>query len=1004
MRLLNIMKFLRLMLCGVLFSTYHSFAQSYLVHTCNENDGLSNSAVYDVAQDTTGNLWFATRAGISVYDGTEWRTYTVEQGLPATSYSKVLVDEKGIVWILPHAPNLTISYLNKNQWHSLPRLDITASVNNFSSIEVVYCNEKRLIFIGTDNAGVYQFAEEKWNQITVDQGLLSNQITGLAFLEGKLFIATDKGISILDNNIIDNSWNEKIYLPTRKIVGIATENTNNSLDYRFWLHGGDWIGYVERDSFYLFAEDVKSIFSNQGYYLELQPDFMGGIFYGNSFDIYYIRKSFGHVERLGRTSGLITEGATSFLFDREKNLWITSARGISKIQSMRFKNYHKEHGLLENEVTAIAEIEPGKFVFGHENGLTFFKNKRFRTLSFLKDKPESEVRSRVLDLKVDHEQNIWIAASMLGLAKIKQDGKIEWFREEAGFEGIVSSVLEDRQNRIWVSDRQGLHFFNGKKFVRLNITNLPATETGRLFPYIRKIFQGSGNSIYLATVGKGVFVYKTNAWTQFLCSQDSRANNVYSILTDSQDRTWVGTLAGLFTLQDNSLVKYHSNNFEINRPVYLIIEDTKKRLWFGTDNGVIRWDDNESHEYTIYQGFVGQETNRAAGLIDSEGQVWIGADLGVSCYQEDFDYGQQDILPPSLELLYIDVAGEKLPLDKVNKLSYFRNTFIFHFRGISFLGEKAIHYRFKLEGYDNDWLFENRPYTQQVRYTNVSPGKYKFHIQAQNSFGSWSAIKSSEFIIISKAFWNTTWFRLIVILTLITTLMLIYFGRVSLLKQKQRTQQAFSSRLIEEIEKGRERIASELHDSLGQNLLITKNEITECLNAESLPEACASNLKEISSLVSESIHEVREIAYNLHPHQLDRLGLTKAIESMMNKVSNSTATIFSLEIENVDGLVAKENEIHIYRIIQEGLNNVIRHAEAKNVWIKISRAEDFVQILIKDDGKGFAMENYDSEPIPSRGLGLAGIAERVKILNGNWNIGTTRKKGTSLKITIPVKE
>ncbi len=953
--------------------------------------------VYDVTQDTLGQLWFATRAGISVYDGSQWKSYTVVDGLPATNYSKVLIDDKGLIWILPYAPNLAISFFDNEVWSNLPKPKIYGNVSNFSSFGVTYLEQKRIVFVGTDNAGLYRFADGQWKQITVDHGLLSNQINGIVVYKGKLFIATDKGISILNGEHIDNSWNDRLHLPSKKIVGIALENEHDKI----WLHGENWIGYIEDLNFHLFSKDVKCILDKLNHHIFLQPDLKGGIFYGNMYDVYHIEKRFGVIERLGRISGLITEGATSFLLDREKNLWITSQRGVSKVQSMRFKNYRKDHGLLENEVTAITEIESGKIIFGHENGLTFLENHRFRTLSFWKDKPGSEVRSRVLDLKVDQQKNIWVAASMLGLAKIRQEGRIEWFRKEAGFEGIVTSVLVDRQNRIWVSDRNGLHFFNGEKFVLFDIGILPTTETGRLFPFIRKIFQGPDTSLYLATSGKGMYLYKNNRWTQYIFIQDNRANNVYYILTDSRGRIWIGTLAGLFTLHNDNLIKYKSSNFEINRPVYLIVEDSKNRIWFGTDNGVIRWDGKEARGYTIHEGFVGQETNRAAGLLDSDGQLWIGADLGVSCYQEEFDYGQQDIPPPTFDLQNIEVAGEKLPLDKVNKLSYFRKTFIFHFRGISFIDEKTIRYRYKLEGYDDHWIFENRPYTQQVRYTKLSPGKYKFYIQAQNSLGCWSAVKSSEVIIIQNPFWNTLWFRIIAILSFVIILVLTYYGRVSMLNRKQRAQQAFSRKLIDEVEKSKRKIASELHDSLGQNLLITKNEITQCLILPDLPHGCTKILKEISAIISESINDIRQISQDLHPHQLDRLGLTRAIEAMINKVTRSLEIYFTHEIDEIDRLIPMEIGIHIYRIIQEGLNNIIRHANAKNVFIKIKNSYSTVKIVIKDDGEGFDYKKYAADYTQSKGLGLAGITERVKILNGDFKIDTVPHKGTKLIITIP---
>ena len=671
------------------------FPQSYLVHTYNENDGLSNSAVYDVAQDTSGQLWFATRAGISVYDGTQWKSYTVAEGLPATSYAKIMVDEKNITWILPHAPNLSISYFAENKWISLPRPDIPSTVNSFSSLEVLYENHQRTIFAATDSAGLYRFADETWQQITPRDGLLSYCVNGIAQQDSKLFVATDKGISIIEGNRIDNSLNDIIHLPSYKIVGITIEHKENdsAQDDKIWLHGEKWIGYIQQGAFHLFSADVKCILDRLNHYILMQPDLSGGLFYGNIYDIYHLKKRAGNIERLGRKSSLITEGATSFLIDREKNLWITSLRGVSKIQSMRFKNYSKDQGLLENEVTAIAEIEPGKMVFGHENGLTFFDNNSFRTLSFLKDRSTSEVRTRVLDIAVDHEKNTWVASSMLGLAKIDRNGNIRWFRKDAGFEGIVASVLVDRLNRIWVSELQGLRVFNGEKFILQNIPAIPDIGAGKIFPYIRKIFQGADDEIYLATVGKGVLVYKNKVWTQYLCTEQIRANNIFSIFIDSENRILVGTLMGLYTLQDNYLKKFQSRTFEINRPVYLIVEDSKRRLWFGTDNGIIMWDGNTSRKYTIHQGFVGQETNRAAGLVDSEGQVWIGADLGVSCYQEEFDYEQSDIPPPLIELLSLDVLGEKMSPHNINKLNYLKNTIIFKFRGISFIDETSIRYR-----------------------------------------------------------------------------------------------------------------------------------------------------------------------------------------------------------------------------------------------------------------------------------------------------------------------
>ncbi|MBN2092889.1 hypothetical protein JW964_24925, partial [candidate division KSB1 bacterium] len=772
---------------------------------------------------------------------------------------------------------------------------------------------------------------------------------------------------------------------------------------RLWLHGQNWIGFIEKMKFHLFSNQVQTILDNQNHYVLLQPDLQNGIYYGNVFDIYHLEQQSGPIERLGRISGLITEGVTSFLIDREKNLWITSFRGVSKIQSLRFRNYRKDHGLLQNEVTAIAEIEPGKLVFGHENGLTFFTRDKFHTLSFFKDKSDSEVRTRVLDLKVDPDKNIWVAASMLGLARINTKGKIDWFRQNAGLEGIITSILIDKQGKLWVADQRGLHQYNGKKFTYPNSQPLSFSSRRSLFPTIRKLFPGPGNSIYIATSGDGIYLYSENQWYHYICTQRIRANNVYFILNDSQSRLWIGTLAGLFILQNNQIVKYQQDNFEIDRPVYLIIEDLKGRLWFGTDNGVIRWDGTNKKSFTVQEGFVGQEINRAAGLTDRLGHVWIGSDLGVSKYQEKFDYTQNELSPPLIEFTYLDVFGKKLPLDKVNNLSYQQNTLIFHFQGISFIDEKSLRYRYQLQGYDLDWHFLKNPATPEIRYTNLSPGKYKFQIQVMNNADCRSTVKSSEWIVIETPFWNTYWFNTIWILTLITILSGSYILRITFLKKKQMAQQIFSRKLLAEIENGRRQIANELHDGLGQNLLVVKNEIQRCLNLQSRSVECIDELKEIDWLLIESINELREISYYLHPHQIERLGLTTAIESCIEKLIKSTTLQIEYQIDKIDNLLPKELEIHIFRIIQEASNNIIKHAKANQVRIQIKYIAQKLQLVVQDDGCGFDSKNYFLTQSRQTGLGLSGIAERVKILTGEFQIFSAPGKGTELKITIPLR-
>ncbi|MBD3291126.1 PAS domain S-box protein [candidate division KSB1 bacterium] len=211
--------------------------------------------------------------------------------------------------------------------------------------------------------------------------------------------------------------------------------------------------------------------------------------------------------------------------------------------------------------------------------------------------------------------------------------------------------------------------------------------------------------------------------------------------------------------------------YRLKRSVYLILEDRKKRLWFGTDNGVIRWDGNEIREYNVHNGFVGREINRSAGIIDHSGRVWIGTDLGVSCYREEYDCDRNDIPPPLVKLTEIEVQGERRPYQNATHLGYSENNLVFHFECISFIDENAISFRAKLAGSDEEWIDGLDVGHQQMRYTHLKPGKYQFYVQAKNALGRWSPVITSPEIIISRPLWKQWWFHLtlLFVVALLTT-------------------------------------------------------------------------------------------------------------------------------------------------------------------------------------------------------------------------------------------
>ncbi|MEE9165744.1 MAG: histidine kinase, partial [Nitrospinota bacterium] len=227
-------------------------------------------------------------------------------------------------------------------------------------------------------------------------------------------------------------------------------------------------------------------------------------------------------------------------------------------------------------------------------------------------------------------------------------------------------------------------------------------------------------------------------------------------------------------------------------------------------------------------------------------------------------------------------------------------------------------------------------------------------------------------------------------------------GRVVERKQAEAALKEFSRRLVESQENERKRIAAELHDSLGQNLIVIKNEIKRYLKTISEDNRDSETLEFTSSIVTQTLKEIKEIAYNLRPPQLDKLGLKDAILSQVKRVLNTSETTIFTEIDTEDVEIPPETEINIFRIIQEGINNILKHSSASEAIIKLKKVKENIYLEISDNGEGFDNKKEKKQDAAFEGFGLKGIAERATMLGGSFHVDSKKGVETTLKIVIPI--
>ncbi|PHR69597.1 MAG: hypothetical protein COA67_09285 [Lutibacter sp.] len=212
----------------------------------------------------------------------------------------------------------------------------------------------------------------------------------------------------------------------------------------------------------------------------------------------------------------------------------------------------------------------------------------------------------------------------------------------------------------------------------------------------------------------------------------------------------------------------------------------------------------------------------------------------------------------------------------------------------------------------------------------------------------------------------------------------VAFRSKSFAQKKLVMQQKFAHQLIVAQENERKSIAKELHDGIGQDLLLIKHSVK--IDVEKAPK-----------LIDKTIENIRALSRNLHPVELEKVGITKAIINMVNEVNDVTGIFFSEDVQNIDKSLKKEEEIYLYRIIQECINNIIKHSEASASKISVVNNEDVIVLTVQDNGKGFRLEKAKTK---FKTLGLQSLIERVDYLKGKIEFDTGLLKGTKIKITL----
>jgi signal transduction histidine kinase/ligand-binding sensor domain-containing protein len=472
---------------------------------------------------------------------------------------------------------------------------------------------------------------------------------------------------------------------------------------------------------------------------------------------------------------------------------------------------------------------------------------------------------------------------------------------------------------------------------------------------------------------------------------------IRSLATDLQGRMWVGTRYGGAAVREGTHFRPIGMHEGLaSNSIWQIHTADSDRVWLRTDRGFECVDAKSLTVLPNAIDFVGDRAWKLARQPSGLRPYLASPHIGLRV----LDLGAAGFAAPAPPVYVTALSSDQRYVDPRRGLVLEHDNagFTVDFAGIAMRDVGGPLYRWRLRGLETAWSFGSRE--RRVTYGRLPPGGYQFEVVAMAADGMTSRAPASTAITIREPFWQTWWFLSAVAVALAGGAVATWKRYDRRRRAEQRVEQKFAEQLLTMQEAERKRIAGELHDGIGQSLLIIKNQALLGIDGPVDPGATLEQLNGISDVASQAIRDLQEISHDLRPHLLDRLGLKRALEAMVARVAGSTHIRLSGDIGPCDRRFPEAEEIALYRIVQECLNNVVKHSGATEASVIVDVRREALLLVVRDDGRGMPRVTREAAP-GGGGFGLKGIAERTRMLGGTLAVDSADGEGTTITITVP---
>jgi signal transduction histidine kinase/ligand-binding sensor domain-containing protein len=1013
-------------------------------------DGLSGYSVKSIAQDDKGFMWFGTESGLNRYDAKSFRLIKKSKvgtnGLSGNKIKKLVLFKKQL-WAITDG-GLSIIDPQSLQAKSFK---ITLEKKVINNINDIYFEDDNTCWIGTPSDGwgklnihTHQYTRNDFNNSQNDTSILNKIYNALVVTGDKdnhLYIGSLAFSLIVDSagqNKLTYKRNTKYPFPAHTVNTIYCDASNT-----VWL--GCWDNALHR--YDKTQNKIETIFLTKNGIIDysgdeitcINEDNSGNLWIGTSKNGLYLynlkSKVFTNLNYDQYRNNSISDNHINCIFrDKENRMWIGTNRGLdiydpllNQLQVNYLSKNKNNPGMINDFVRSGERLyiggQEGLWINPFKSDSTFmsyqFNGETLNITSLFKGSNDIVyVGSNRTSFILDKNTN---SLSTFSTVYNRQANSAFDFYDIAASRIVGMAQSKDfNTDLLWVSPYgHGIAAFNMRNHVGF-VSSLFEGQL-RMEHLINKIYCDSKNNIFFLTANNGIGAgFNSRSGIDSLLSLPLTSaksvltnydpllttflnhkiptlpNDIFDMLEDKDGGYWITSpTSGLYyitlSLKENK-IKHYIEEFP---NLYGLHKDNNGNLWIITSGGIIFFDVKTKMHHLIgsLDGIPIQGLHRYF-YKDVDGMLYAGGKgYYVSFNPEKYQFNANKPNSVLTHFTIFDKNNDSLLISNTIGLSYKQNYFSFEFSSLNYTIPSANRFAYKLEGVDDKWIESgSRNYAS---YTNLEGGNYVFKVRSANNNNVWGDAKSIN-INITPPIWQYSWFWPMTTILIGAIFFVMYKRRITALHNIQ------TQKLVAEIdaqEKERRRIARDLHDEFGTKMSALKIYLStfEKFIDYSSDEAKRTR-NELYHIVDNSMQDLRSLLMDLSPKTLEMHGFSAALQDLSNRLSQTLLFTISCFVAPELEKFEKKYELTLFRIIQELINNSIKHSNCTEINIQLFYRDNTIVLNYDDNGKGF-----DTATTAISGYGLKNIETRTTILNGSIIWESSPGKGINALITIPYK-